>query len=186
MQVKLLKSLETEKSMQDDLLLEVVLLQRWGLIVEGDHRIKFLEGLVADCHATCKELITSLACYFLASLQFEWQKLISPQPWQWQQGLGQPTSALVGWSDPGDAAKPKVNLSAKWTFLYKTSDHMKALGFVFCYEPGIWAKLVKTFIKTHQDSDLFSESGPENWTNPSLEFKLARRQALSGVGRGAE
>jgi len=39
---------------------------------------------------------------------------------------------------------------------------MKALGFVFCYEPGIWAKLVKTFIKTHQDSDLFSESGPEN------------------------
>lgn len=25
---------------------------------------------------------------------------------------------------------------------------MKALGFVFCYELGIWAKLVKTFIKT--------------------------------------
>lgn len=62
---------------------------------------------------------------------------------------------------------------------------MKAPGFVFCYELEIWAKLVKMFIKTHQDSGLCSESGPENWTNPSLDFKLAVRQVLSGAGWSA-
>lgn len=63
---------------------------------------------------------------------------------------------------------------------------MKGPEFVFCYELGIWAKLVKMFIKTHQDSDLCSESGPENWTKPSLEFKSAGRQMLYGAGQSAE
>lgn len=58
MQVKLLKSLETEKSMQMNCLFKLL---GCSLFVEGDHRIKFLEGLAADCHAACKELIVSVA-----------------------------------------------------------------------------------------------------------------------------
>lgn len=109
---------------------------------------EILEGLAADHGAACKELMASLSHYFLASLQLAVPRAALSPAVTVTAALGQPTPALAGWSDPGGAAKPKANSRASWTFLYKTSDHIKVPGFVFSYELGVWAKLVKTFIKT--------------------------------------
>lgn len=69
------------------------------MFVEGDHGIKFLEGLVADFHAACDELITSVVT-----------KVTKAGVCPAVTVTAGPGSALAGWADLGDTAKPKANL----------------------------------------------------------------------------
>lgn len=169
MPVKLLQSFEALRNMWDELNFHLLLFERCALFVQSDPRPASLEGHVEDGPAALRELIISVAHYFLASVPSAMANADLPAAVTAPQAVGSPHLPLPAAWPRGHGQAP-ASCRAKWTFRYQTSDHMKVPAFVLCSDLGVRAKLVKTFIKTHQNSDLCRESGPENGTKPGPDF----------------